>query len=111
MASLELLESLFNHLVLPVKTPVRQDLNLDILEKDILQRLARACEFFIQTESRFSRTWVHLENSIRICHKLNQRGLDNGALVEEFSALRPNAHLILHLAKQNAAVVLRREIG
>lgn len=38
-----LLESVFNHLVLPPKVPEHQDVDLESIEQDIVLRLIHAC--------------------------------------------------------------------
>ncbi|RYP56983.1 hypothetical protein DL769_009768 [Monosporascus sp. CRB-8-3] len=74
--SMALLESVFNHLVLPPKLPGQQDPDIEGVTHNILTRLIRACD-----------------------------------TLGNLSGQTLNQLLILHVAEQNAAILIRRHVS
>ena len=63
-----LLESVFNHLVLPPKLPGRLDPDNEGIEYSILTRLIRACDILGKFAGQeFAQTWASIRHSLRVC--------------------------------------------
>jgi hypothetical protein len=106
-----LLESVFNHLVLPPKLPGRQDVEKDDIETNILTRLIHACDTLSElSDQEFTRTWTSLLKSLRIWSSVNQGHLEKNSMLHEFNNLQQNDLLILHVVEQNAALIIRRHV-
>jgi hypothetical protein len=108
---MSLLESVFNHLVLPPKLPGQQDIDIEGIEESILNRLIRACDTLDRlTGEKFEETWASVRHSLRTCLKLNLGRLEKASMLQEFCNLQPEDLLILHVVKQNVALLIRRHI-
>ncbi len=106
-----LLESVFNHLVLPPKLPGQLDTDIEGIEHDILTRLIRACDTLGKFAGQeFAETWASLRHSLRVCLKANQGRLEKTLMLQEFYNLQPKDLLILHVVEQNAALLIRRHV-
>jgi hypothetical protein len=106
-----LLESVFNHLVMPPKLPGQLDTDTEGIEHDILTRLIRACDTLGKFAGQeFAETWASLCHSLRVCLNVNQARLEKGLMLQEFYNLQPNNLLILHVVEQNAALLIRRHV-
>ncbi len=106
-----LLESVFNHLVLPPRLPGQQDTDITDIEQSILTRLIRACDTLGRlTGPSLAPTWASVRHSLRVCRKINPGRLEKASLLQEFSTLRPKDLLILHVVEQNAALLIRRHL-
>ncbi|KAH8656605.1 hypothetical protein BGZ60DRAFT_384977 [Tricladium varicosporioides] len=106
-----LLESVFNHLVLPPKLPGHRDVDFEGIEQSILTRLIHACDTLSKfTGQQFGETWVSVRYSLRICLNVNLGRLEKASLQQEFSNLQQNGLLILYVVEQNAALLIRRHI-
>ncbi len=104
-----MLESVFNHLVLPPKLPGQQDTDIEGIEKCVLTRLINACD----TLGKFSgqqleETWVSVRYSLCTCLNINPGHLEKASMLQEFSNLQRKDFLILHVVEQNAALLIRR---
>jgi hypothetical protein len=106
-----LLESVFNHLVLPPKLPGHRDIDIEGIEHDILTRLIRACDTVGKlTSQQFGETWASIRYSLRICLNINPGRLEKVSVLQEFCNLQRNGVLILYVVEQNAALFIRRHI-
>ena len=106
-----LLESLFNHLVLPPKLPGQQDPDIERTKDNILTRLIHSCNTLGKhTGQEFVDTWASIRHSLRLCLHLNQGRLEKQSILYEFCHLQPNHLLILHVVEQNAALLVRRHV-
>ena len=106
-----LLESVFNHLVLPPKLPGQQDIDIQGIEQSILTRLIRACDTLGKlTGQQFAGTWTSLRHSLLVCLNVNQGRLEKASMLQEFCNLQQNDLLILYVVEQNAALLIRRHI-
>jgi hypothetical protein len=104
-----LIESVFNHLVLPPKLPAQEDVDIEDVEADILTRLIDACGTLgTISGEELARTWLTVGNSLRVCRDLNSGRLERATLLREFGELDQNL-LILHVTQQNAALFVRRQ--
>ncbi|OCK76192.1 hypothetical protein K432DRAFT_428888 [Lepidopterella palustris CBS 459.81] len=107
-----LLESVFNHLVLPPKLPGQLDKDVEGIEHSILTRLIRACDTLGKLAGQeFAETWTSIRHSLRVCPNVNQGRLDKTLMLQEFCGLRLKDLLILHVVKQNAALLVRRHVS
>jgi hypothetical protein len=106
-----LLESLFNHLVLPPKLPGQQDIDIERINENILTRLIHACNTLGNiTGQEFVDTWALIGHSLHHCLHLHQRRLEKSSMLYEFRHLQPKHVLILHIVEQNAALLVRRQV-
>lgn len=103
-----LLESLFNHLVLPTKLPGRQDADLEAVENNILTRLLDACETLAGlSDHETQEAWQSVRRPLLVCLDLHQDRFDGASLRNAFSRLDAGCPVILHIAEQNCAVLIR----
>ncbi|KAF4631564.1 hypothetical protein G7Y89_g6567 [Cudoniella acicularis] len=106
-----LLESVFNHLVLPPKLPGHRDIDFESIEHSILTRLIRTCDTLGKfTGEQFRETWASVRYSLRICLNINRGRLEKASVLQEFCNLQRNGLLILYVVEQNAALLVRRHI-
>lgn len=102
------LEGVFNHLVLPPKLPGGQDPHLDEEAQDFVTRLVAAVVTLDKaTNEAYTEPLSSLCQSLRLCGKLNRGSLDKDALATAFKNLG-DAPLILYVAEQNAALIIRQ---
>jgi hypothetical protein len=105
-----LLESVFNHLVLPQKLPRQQDINIEEIEINVLTRLLDACDTLGEAAGPgLVEAWMTLGRSLRVCLDLNLGRLEKASLLREFHNLRQNHLLILYVQEQNAALLIRNQ--
>ncbi len=106
-----LLESVFNHLVLPPKLPGQQDRDIEAIEQNILTRLIRACDTLSGlTNQQFAGTWASVSHSLHLCLNINLGRLDKESMLQAFYKLQRKDLLTLHVVEQNAALLIRRHI-
>lgn len=106
-----LLESVFNHLVLPPKLPGRQDTDIEGVEKCILDRLIHACGTLDQlADQSLDGIWSSTHDSLLNCMDINICRLEKASVQRELRRLQPKKFLILHVAEQNAALLLRYHV-
>ncbi len=105
-----MLESVFNHLVLPPKLPGQRDVDIEGIEHNILNRLIRACDTLGKlTGQEFAETWNSVGNSLRVCLNTNTGRLERASMLQEFSKLQLNDLLTLYVVEQNAVLLIRRQ--
>lgn len=108
---MNLLESVFNHLVLPPKLPGHRDIDFDGIEHSILTRLLDACDTLGKlTGQELKEAWASICYSLRICIKFNPGRLEKASVLQEFQNLQKDGLLILYIVEQNAALLVRRHI-
>jgi hypothetical protein len=106
-----LLESAFNHLVLPPKLPGQRDIDIESIERSILTRLIHACDTLGKlTGQQFAETWASVLRSLHVCLNVNSGRLEKTLMMQEFCDLQRNDLLILHVMEQNGALLIRRHI-
>jgi hypothetical protein len=106
-----LLESVFNHLVLPPKLPGQQDIDIEGIKQSILTRLICACDTLGKfTDQQFAETWASVRRSLRVCLDINPGRLEKASMLQEFCNLQPEDLLILHVVEHNAALLIRHDI-
>lgn len=106
-----LLNSVFNHIVLPPKLPTTQDGNQLLLVKDLQTRLLAACDTLRKLcQFEDGRAWDILERSVRSSRAVHGEFLDKEDVRWAFDHLE-NEWLLLHIEKQNAALLVHRDPG
>ncbi|MAD87210.1 MAG: hypothetical protein CL912_29985 [Deltaproteobacteria bacterium] len=111
LVTMALLESVFNHLVLPPKLPGQQDRDIEVVEQNILTRLIRACDSLGElTGQQFAGTWAPVGHSLRVCLNTNLGRLEKASILQAFGRLQPKDLFALHVVEQNAALLIRRHI-
>ncbi|KAH9903539.1 hypothetical protein F4778DRAFT_790586 [Xylariomycetidae sp. FL2044] len=107
------LNTLFNHIVLPVDIPGNQDENLESIEDELLRRMHDACTTLQDVASReggYAAAWSETLDALVSCHNLDSRNTNYQKFLQsEFLHLKPGGYLLLHVAEQNAALIIRRK--
>ena len=104
------LESLFNHVALPPRLPSKQDGRLEQIEQGLTQRMLDASRALKDlTSERFSDEWNCIRRSLQACRTVNAGGkLNKASLLAEMRGLERQDILILHVAEQNAGLLIKR---
>ncbi|KAI0880451.1 uncharacterized protein GGS22DRAFT_84023 [Annulohypoxylon maeteangense] len=106
------LESLFNHIALPVKLPQESDSSIDEIERALVDRLTVAANLMRDAQDpAYWRIWDSLRRSLQICKALNIGGkLERSQLSIHLKQLRDSDVIILHVAAQNAGIIIHKPI-
>lgn len=109
-ATARLLEAQFNHLVLPARVPSKRDDDLAEIEVAIINRLTDACRVLRDSGSVDSyNEWDNIRRVLVTVKDLNTGGrLEKLTLLRNFRSLEQGDLLILHVAEQNAGLLIRR---
>ena len=103
-----LLESVFNHLVLPPKLPGRRDTDTEGIEHNVLTRLLQACETLESLPGQEpGDTWNSVRQQLVVFSDLSRGSLDQPSLISAFSGLSDSCPVTLHIAEQNCAILVR----
>ena len=106
------LESVFNHIVLPPRLPAKQNDRSDHgqTERALVDRLLGASRTFRDlTRGKFGGHWEHVRCLLQTCKTMNAGAkLDRATLLDNLPMLGRNDLLILHVAEQNAGLLIRR---
>lgn len=106
-----LLESVFNHLVLPPKIPGQQDTDTEEIEQCILSRLRKACDTLGKFAGKnFQEIWASIDDSLCACMNVTKSRLETTSILKAFQHLQPKHFLVLHVVEQNAALFLRHHV-
>jgi len=105
---LPLEERLFQHICLPRQLPGQAVQENVELELSLATRLIKAVREVGDAFPLSSRDAVDTARvSLQICKELNvEAKLDKASVAREFKHLKPNVTLILHIAEQNAALLI-----
>lgn len=105
-----ILESLFNHVALPPRLPGKRDHNIEEIECAITVRLLNASRDLRDLMyNDFGDQWDSIRRSLQVCKAVNAGGkLNKASLVTAFQKLERKDILILHVAEQNAGLLIRR---
>ncbi|KAI1134677.1 hypothetical protein F5Y05DRAFT_422056 [Hypoxylon sp. FL0543] len=105
------LHAVFNHLVLPPQVPGKQDSDVEALSREVCLRLIHACETVTAlVEQPWTDEFQHLLTTLNTCVGLNSGGLEKSLLIKTLRNLEPNSMLVLYVADQNSALLIRRDI-
>jgi hypothetical protein len=121
--------TVFHHLALPQRLPGAEEANIDEVEATIAGRLVAACRLMFATTTTFhpnlasgpgpgrltaSDAWDTIDRAISASHSVNKGGrVNKPLLLAQLESLarptstRPEA-LVLHIRRQNAAVLIHR---
>jgi hypothetical protein len=99
----------FNHLVLPPRLPHKQDTNIESIGDAIIVRLIQATSTLSRLVSREQTSpWHAIRQYLQRCQSLHVNGrLDKLSLILEFRNFNQERPLLLHIAEQNAALIIR----
>jgi hypothetical protein len=109
-----LLESLVNHISLPPRLPGKQESEdwTDQIESALTERVLNASRTFskLAQDERSMYQWECTRIVLQTC-KAVKAGcrLNKTALLTEFRRFNHNGFLILHVAEQNAGLLIRRQ--
>jgi hypothetical protein len=109
--NMDLLASVFNHLVLPPAIPGTDDTAIDDVSYDITLRMIHATEtaMNITGDAPWVDAFTTLHHSLRACLELNGGRLDRASLLSHFQTLHSDQVLILNVKEQNAGLLVRRD--
>ncbi|KAI1771547.1 hypothetical protein F4818DRAFT_454673 [Hypoxylon cercidicola] len=104
------LESLYYHVALPPKLPQSSDRNVEGIERALLDRLIVASEQMRDVQQGVcQQAWDCIRRSLLCCKNFNIGGkLERSQLFSHLRNLRQSEFLILHVAAQNAGLVVCR---
>jgi hypothetical protein len=106
-----LMESLFNHIVLPPTLPGKPDGNRADIQRAVTERLLDASRVMrtLAADGLYRTTWDSICRSLQTCRTCNAGGrLDKTSLRREFAALTDGETMILHLSEQNCGLLVRK---
>ncbi|KAI0541382.1 hypothetical protein GGR58DRAFT_519492, partial [Xylaria digitata] len=108
--NMDLLGSVFNHLVLPPDIPGAQDSDVDAVSGDLITRMIQATTTAIEIPcgGPWIEAYQDLQTSLNTCLQLNRGHLERGSLLQHLQKLNPGQMLILHLNEQNAGLLIHR---
>jgi hypothetical protein len=108
-----MLELLFNHVVLPPRLPGKQDARIEDIEHGLITRVllaSRTVRDLVHVDYRDR--WDSIRRSLQACKAVNVGGkLDKNSLLTELRGLHSEDILILHIAQQNAGLLIRCQSG
>ena len=109
-STVSLLGLLVNHIALPPQLPGRRDSSVSLIEDALASRLRDGSRILRDlTIDESSHQWDCLSSILQTCRIVNGGGkLDSGRLLTEFSRLESKSFIILHVAEQNAGLLLYR---
>jgi hypothetical protein len=105
--------SVFNHLVLPPQLPDKQDVNIENIGDAIIVRLIQATSTMSRLASQEQTSpWYAIRQYLRRCQSLHAHGrLEKLSLISKFRNFDQEQPLLLHIAEQNAALIVRYNAG
>ena len=103
----------FNHLVLPPQLPDKQDTNIESIGDAIIVRLIQATSTLSRlTSQEQSSPWYAIRQYLRRCQHLHENGrLEKQTMISKFLNFDQEQPLLLHIAEQNAALIVRYNSG
>jgi hypothetical protein len=106
---MEVFEEVFNHLVLPPRLPGKQDAKIATTGIAIIVRLIQATSTLSQLGSEEQKSvWNTIGLNLRRYQSLHEDGrLEKLSLVSKFRNFDKEQPLLLHIAEQNAALIIR----
>ncbi|KAI0192647.1 hypothetical protein EV127DRAFT_362474 [Xylaria flabelliformis] len=110
---LDLLGSVFDHLVLPPDIPGAQDTDLETISHNVLARMIHATDTAksLTDYAPWREAYQNLQDSLQACLELNRGSLERTSLFEHLQKLELGKVLILYLNEQNAGLLIRRDNG
>ncbi|KAI0854775.1 hypothetical protein F4860DRAFT_84991 [Xylaria cubensis] len=108
---LDLLGSVFDHLVLPPDIPGAQDTDLETISHNVLARMIHATDtaMSLTDYAPWREAYQNLQDSLQACSELNRGSLERTGLFERLQKLELGKILILYLNEQNAGLLIRRD--
>src|SRR5436190_969374 len=106
-----LLGSLVIHISLPPRLPDKQENWTDQIESALTDRVLDASRTLRDlTNGELSYQWNCIRIVLQTCKVVNAGGkINKTPLLTEFRRLERNGFLILHIAEQNAGLLIRRQ--
>ena len=109
-SSSSILESLLNHVALPLRLPGKEESRIDQIEQALTDCLLDASRTLRDlTNTEFGGHWDCIYRALQICKAVNTGGkLNKTSLLTGFRSVERRDPLILHVAEQNAGLLIRR---
>jgi hypothetical protein len=105
----ELQELLFNHIALPPRLPGGQDRRLDLVERGLVELLIHVTGKLSRLpHNDFPDEWESLRRSLETSGRVNSGSrLTKTSLLTALQGLQGRDFIALHIAEQNAALIIR----
>ncbi|KAK4141681.1 uncharacterized protein C8A04DRAFT_13829 [Dichotomopilus funicola] len=105
---MDLVPSIYNHLVLPPKLPGREEGTTPELSQNVLTRLIDGCQRLVSLAPHtLSKTFEGLYNALLACREINGRSfVDKTSALKYFGNIDSCGVLIFWVTEQNAAVLV-----
>jgi hypothetical protein len=106
--------SVFNHLVLPAELPIRADDDPEAVGSAILHRVSEACKIIVGMggdklqRQELAPGWPSIRRTLQTCRGIHGADIEAKALVQDWANFDTQDFFLLYIAKQNAALLLRR---
>jgi hypothetical protein len=114
MESMDLVHSVYNHLVLPPKLPGHEDDAIQAVSQNVLTRLIDACNRLISlTPQPLADGFRTLQSSLVACQEINggSNFIDRISTMQHTRDLDPCHVLIFYVIEQNAALLVYQTQG
>lgn len=104
----------FNHLVLPAELPKCVDEDPEAVSSEILHRVLEACkvmEGMVGGElyrGELATIWSSIRRTLQKCRGIRGMDIEAKVLLQDWADFKMNDFHLLHVAKQNAALIVRR---
>jgi hypothetical protein len=110
MATPDILDALYNHLILPPRLPAKEDGKVDQVEFQLMSRLLNTAHLVRdQTRHIYASQYDVIVRSLKSCCNMNaNHTLNKRAMLHELAVLQSPGVLILHVAEQNAGLLIWR---
>lgn len=103
-------QAVFNHVALPPRLPQKQDAHLELVEKALVDILVEASR--VMRDSQLDqpyRLWDTIQRALRQSRQLNMGGrVERSQLVSHFKQMQPSDVMFLHIANQNAGIMVQK---
>lgn len=108
---MSMFEDVFNHLVLPPQLPAKRDADIEATGNAIVARLIQATSTLIGLASASQEetsSWLAVRQYLQSFQSLHALGrLEQSSLISAFQNFSQQNPLLLHVAEQNAALIIR----
>lgn len=105
-----ILALVFNHLVLPPQLPGQDDDSAEDVERDLTRRMTDAVKILRSNSgSDTAAVWQSIEESLQVLHQITEDNhINKATLLSCLQGLQPDHAIILHIALQNAGLLIRQ---
>ena len=105
-----ILRLVFNHIVLPPLLPGKNDDSAEDVERDLTRRMTDAVKILRNNSGNdTAAVWQSIEESLQALHSITEDShINKVSLLSCLQGLQPDNAIILHIALQNAGLLIRQ---